>query len=39
VLPEYDNTTSGLAATRYQTAIDELANRLELLVEAVERVV
>lgn len=28
VLPEYDNTTSGLAATRYQTAIDELANRV-----------
>ena len=25
LLPEYDNTTSGLTAVRYQTAIDELA--------------
>jgi hypothetical protein len=28
LLDEYDNTTSGLTATRYQTAIDELANRV-----------
>jgi len=27
VLPEYDNTVSGLLASRYQTAIDEIAAR------------